>query len=338
MPKAKLIKYLKQAGRKELLTMLLDCDQLGIDYAVQYQQTDQKTDKINYWLKLTRDKKYFYTYNSNLGCNFNNTAATIVEDKQLTKEILAKNAISVPRGLLANSLEEIRQQLKQKKIDYPLVIKPLTLSLGKGVYADIQDWSAVKTAYNLLRSVDPRAKDNPIIVEEFFGGRDFRILVLGGRFLACCERVHPHIIGDGKKSIKTLLRQPTAQFNSKKFKLDWEFDRCLNQQKLTLSSIPKPQQKIFLRRNANIATGAISINRTQELCPAFKKIAINCAKIFNMQIAGIDLMTSDPSNPKADYRIIEINSLPDFFIHDDYTIGQSDQITRRLLKELFNLK
>jgi cyanophycin synthetase len=42
-----------------------------------------------------------------------------------------------------------------------------------------------------------------LIVETFARGRDHRVLVVGGRAVACAERVPAHVVGDGARACAT---------------------------------------------------------------------------------------------------------------------------------------
>ena len=323
-------KRLKREIKSEsIVNMLEKCDELKIKYELIYQLGKQ------YYFKLSKGKKFYYVWNSLLQRNLDYLSASLVDNKDLTKQILSTKKIKAPQGFIAHDLAEIKRKMKSEKLNFPIVLKPGAMALGKGVYANLNTHSAVKKSLNAIRGLKHPKKNHPLVVEEYFDGRDFRVLVLKGKFIACAERVHPQVKADGKNTLQQLIKKQLKTQGHGKMILDWEVQRCLERQKIKLTDIPEKDQLIRLRENANISTGGICVNRTQEVCAKFKKIAEVCAREFKLQLAGIDIMTKDITNPRADYRVIEINCVPDYFLHDDPDIGASEDVTTKIIKELF---
>ena len=48
------------------------------------------------------------------------------------------------------------------------------------------------------------------MVESFITGKDYRVLIVGGRMVALAERVPAHVIGDGSRSIRELVDDTNA--------------------------------------------------------------------------------------------------------------------------------
>ena len=153
------------------------------------------------------------------------------------------------------------------------------------------------------------------------------------------ERIPPRVKGDGKSSIQQLVKKQLRTKGLDTFKYNWEVEKTLKKQKATLKSVPGKDEYIYLRENTNMSTGGLSINRTKEACTSFKKIAEFCAKEFEMKLAGVDLLTSDVSDARADYRFLEINHDPLFYsIHDNPNFGTPENTLEKTLKYIFKLK
>jgi cyanophycin synthetase len=87
-----------------------------------------------------------------------------------------------------------------QEIGFPVILKPLDLSHGRGISPRLTDEEAVRDAVaareRILRAADRRA------VAE---GRDHRVLVIGGKLVAVAERVPAHVTGDGEHTVRQLI-------------------------------------------------------------------------------------------------------------------------------------
>ena len=139
--------------------------------------------------------------------------------------------------------------------------------------------------------------------------------------VAVCERDPAHVIGDGKSTIYELVQLK----NMKK-----EIDRIQLEQKelenikpYTISSIPKENEKVYLRKNSNISTGGDAIDKTEEIDSKFKEIAVEAAKILRARICGVDMIID-----KDQYSIIEMNYNPTITIHHAPFAGKSIPVAK----------
>ncbi len=122
-----------------------------------------------------------------LGVATFNTAASIdtVKDKLFTHQILAENNLPVPRTMLAKFPVDIA--LVRSHIGFPVVVKTLSGSQGKGVFLSRTE----KDFANLMQLVEVTNPSANLILQEFVEssyGRDIRVLTIGGRAVAAMER------------------------------------------------------------------------------------------------------------------------------------------------------
>ena len=118
----------------------------------------------------------------------------IVKDKLYTQQILAENNFPFPKTMLAKF--PINIELIEKNIGFPAVIKTLSGTQGKGVFLT-NTKSSFKDLMQLIEITNSKLN---IIIQEFVKdsyGRDLRVLIVGGRAIACMERTAP---SDGFKS------------------------------------------------------------------------------------------------------------------------------------------
>lgn len=115
----------------------------------------------------------------------------------------------------------------------------------------------------------------------------------------------------------------------------------LHQQGLDFNSIPDPDQIVYLRRNTNVSTGGISIDRTDDTDPSYKDLAVKASQALGAFFCGVDLIIPDRTVPadQSKYGIIEANFNPAMMIHRFVGRGQVRYLGLEVIKALFlNLK
>ncbi len=196
------------------------------------------------------------------------------------------------------------------KLGLPVIVKPNSASQGTGVALV----HTKKQFYDSLRQIF--RKDKIAIVQRQVIGKDYRIVVLDNKIISAYERIPLSVIGNGRSSIQALLRAKQKNFGAIerdiKIKItDPRIKDKLARARMTLNSIPKKDQKIYLLDNANLSTGGDSADVTNDIHKEFKKIAINLTKDMGLRMCGVDLMIQGDIKDKPDvYWVIEINAAP----------------------------
>lgn len=118
--------------------------------------------------------------------SFNSSASIdIVKDKLFSQQILAENKLPVPKTMLVKF--PINIELVDKQLKFPVVIKTISGSQGSGVFLS-EDSKHFVEFMDFVRATQPNAN---IILQEFIKeshGKDLRVLVVGGRVVACVKR------------------------------------------------------------------------------------------------------------------------------------------------------
>ncbi|CBN54153.1 MULTISPECIES: cyanophycin synthetase [Kamptonema] len=262
-------------------------------------------------------------------------------DKEGTKKVLRDAGVPVPKGTVINYLDELQDAIADVG-GYPIVIKPLDGNHGRGITIDINSWEEAEEAYDLASAA---SKSKSIIVERFYTGRDHRVLVVNGQVVAVAERVPANVVGDGKSTIEALIeavnRDPQrgdghdnvlTRITIDKLALD-----LLNKQGYTMESVPPLGQRVFLRATANLSTGGIAVDRTDEIHPENLWLCSRVAKIIGLDIAGIDIVTADISQPLRSVNgvIVEVNAAPGFRMHVAPSQGLPRNVAGAVLDMLF---
>ena len=258
-------------------------------------------------------------------------------DKEGTKQILRDSGIPVPRGTVISFLDELEEAIEYVG-GYPIVIKPLDGNHGRGITIDIVNRQDAEDAYDAAREVS-----RDVIVERYYRGRDHRVLVINGRVVAVAERVPAHVVGDGKSTIEALIdltnQDPRRGEGHDNLLTRIEVDRTtwqlLDRMGYTLDTVLPEGEICYLRATANLSTGGIAIDRTDDIHPTNVWIAERIAKIIGLDIAGIDVVTTDISKPlrETDSVVVEVNAAPGLRMH----ICPSEGIARNVGEPILNM-
>ena len=275
-----------------------------------------------------------------IGDDTNCLAVDISCNKLLTKKLLNLQNIPVAEGYkIYNIIDLLR---KGEMIGYPVVLKPQFGNKGKHVFLDINNEKQLLEAYNCIRKYE---KD--IIIESYYKGEDYRVCVVNNKVVAVSHRINPFVIGDGKNSVRMLiekvnnnpLRGNDHERPLTKIKIDGELLNNLRKNNISLDYCPKENEKVVLRQNANISTGAIALDCTDSICDENIELCVRTAKTIGLDICGIDICTKDISQPlEKDGVIIEVNAAPGIRMHLYPAEGKKRDVGKAIVDMLYKGK
>ncbi|WP_013322882.1 cyanophycin synthetase [Gloeothece verrucosa] len=268
-------------------------------------------------------------------------AVELACDKEGTKTILQDAGIPVPKGTVIQYLDELEEAIKDVG-GYPIVIKPLDGNHGRGITIDINSWEQAEEAYDLASAA---SKNRSVIIERYYKGSDHRILVINGKLIAVAERIPARVIGDGHSTIQQLIEITNQDPNRgeghdkvlTKITVDKTSLGVLSRQGYTLESVLKEGEIAYLRATANLSTGGIAIDRTDDIHPENIWIAERVAKTIGLDIAGLDVVTPDITRPlrEMDGVVVEVNAAPGFRMHVAPSQGLPRNVAAPVLDMLF---
>ncbi|MEQ8959871.1 MAG: ATP-grasp domain-containing protein, partial [Coleofasciculus sp. C2-GNP5-27] len=260
-------------------------------------------------------------------------------DKEGTKRILHDAGVPVPRGTTVYYLDELDGAIEEVG-GFPIVIKPLDGNHGRGITIDIRNWDEAEKAYD-------RAKDisRAVIVERYYPGFDHRVLVINGKVEAVAQRIPARVIGDGKSTVEELIEQTNRDPNRgeghdnilTKIVVDHTSLSVLERQGYSLDTVLRDGEICYLRATANLSTGGIAIDRTDDIHPENIWLAERVAKIIGLDIAGIDIVTPDITKPLRDIDgvVVEVNAAPGFRMHVCPSQGLPRNVAAPVMDMLF---
>ncbi len=270
--------------------------------------------------------------------NTNMISVDIAGDKAATKKLLGDMGVPVPKGYRIRDIEDLEDILG--RVGYPAVIKPLDGNHGKGATVGIKNLDEATVAWE-------KAKEYSrwIIVEQQLIGADFRALVVNNRLIAVAERIPAHVKGDGKHSIKELIditnQDPRRGYGHEnvltEISIDNQTMRCIAKAGYTLESKLKKGEILHLKTTANISTGGTAIDRTDEVHPENVFLFERIAKIIGLDVAGIDVIAPNVSEPLRQNGggIIEVNAAPGFRMHLAPSEGIGRNVAEHVIEMLF---
>ena len=319
----------------ELSTQILILD--SMKHGIEYEMLDRrdnfislkKGDHIEYVKQATKTSKDAYI------------TALIMENKLVTKKVLEKNNIKVPKGGYYENIEDALGDYYKYKGNQ-IVVKPKSTNFGIGITIFKGDFT--KEEYN--RAVEIGFEnDNEILIEEFIKGKEYRFLVINDEVCGILHRVPANVIGDGKSTIRELVEEKNKNpLRGKGYKTPLEKialgeaeEMFLRESNKDFDYVPLENETVYLRENSNISTGGDSIDFTDDIDDSYKEIAIKAARSVNAKITGVDMMISDIKEKanSNNYGIIEINFNPAIHIHSYPYKGLNRKVAEKVLKLLF---
>ncbi len=229
------------------------------------------------------------------------------------------------------------------RLGRPVVTKPLDGNHGRGVSTSLQGEEAVREGFE--RAVAQTKRSRRVIVEEMLPGRDHRILVVGGRVVAVAEREAAAVVGDGMRSVAALIEDTNKdprrgdghETVMTRIVIDDQVRGRLARDGLSLDSVPKAGQTVWLRDTANLSTGGSAIDRTDEIHPDNAAIAEQAAAAIGLDVAGIDFISPDiaKSVRETGGGIVEVNAAPGLRMHLQPARGRARHVARPILRQLF---
>ena len=144
-------------------------------------------------------------------------SSSLAMDKELSRILFRKNKIKTPKYFILHKDYEgnLNRKIKNKKIKFPIVIKPINEGSSLGVYI-CKNKIQFNKNYNKLRN-----EYNKILVEEYIPGKEIQVAVMCDKALGAIELIPKREFYDYKakysSKAKTKHVMP-ASLSRKKYK------------------------------------------------------------------------------------------------------------------------
>ncbi|MTV37970.1 cyanophycin synthetase [Duganella radicis] len=265
-------------------------------------------------------------------------AEGIASDKDLTKSLLSSCGVPVPEGQLVKSAAEAWEAAQD--IGLPVVLKPYDGNHGRGVSLNLSAEADIAAAYALAAE---EGDSSSVIVERFIAGDEHRLLVVGKRMVAAAAGESLWVTGDGNSTVlelcNTQINTDPRRGETEEFPLglvkpheSGEIILELQRQNLTHASVPADGVKVLIQPNGNVA-----VDVTDKVHPQVAAMAALAARVVGLDIAGIDLVSSDITRPLEETggAIIEVNASPGLLAHLKPAVGEPRNVGEAIVEHLF---
>ena len=107
--------------------------------------------------------------------------SSIAMDKEISKKIFIKNKIKTPKFFTFSYDMKIINLIKkiEKKLSFPVVVKPLNEGSSVNVY--------ITNKKNLTKIVTMLRSYKKVLIEQFIGGREIQVAIMGNKKLGAIE-------------------------------------------------------------------------------------------------------------------------------------------------------
>ena len=270
---------------------------------------------------------YFFLESASQGSSF--AVQRLTRNKYYSNVLVRELGFPAVRHEIAGDPDSAARLAQ--KIGFPVVLKPLDGSHGRGVRIGLATAAEVKEAFPSTAALSRGSA----LVEEFIPGDAYRLTVYDGKLVRAARLTPPSVVGNGRDTIAQLIdadnrgRSPKELAEGALFllKIDDGMLEVLKSQGFRPHDCPKPGERVVLRRNSNLYTGGRLEGMTDKIHPDNIAMAESLARNVYLDAAGIDFVSPDIGVPwhKIRCAVIEVNSHP--------AIG--DVIARRVIAHRF---
>lgn len=200
-----------------------------------------------------------------------------------------------------------------------LVCKPNEGTGGNGIYYVTNQYELESATYKIFKN------NRSMAISPFYNiENEYRTIVLDGRIELIYSKERQYIVGDGKKSVKSLLLEKPQFFS----KISIISSVAINNDEFE-KILPK-DEKYYINWKHNLGQGAKAIENIDN---NIKEEVINLVSVvvkkLNIRFASIDVVKCNDS-----YKILEINSgvmMENYAQQDENTYEKAKRIYREAI-------
>lgn len=269
----------------------------------------------------------YFTYGT---IDLNTDAATeFAKNKRLSSEVVSSIGIKSPAQEIVyyspkTNFKSYFSEIKKTadSLGFPCIIKPVNGTQGKNVFKV----SSSKEMGYVIKSIITTKSD--LLIQEYVNGYEIRIVCLDNQIIQAYTRDYAHIMGDGLKSIRELIEDKNAYFQSRDRNTriniqDEQIGHILKNKKYTFEDIVPVGVRLDLSYGRNLSKGGDYEFTDKKLSTQLVNIATEISRSTGLRLVGLDLFLSDEPGRiqnKDQVTFIEYNASPDMennFYYDD---------------------
>lgn len=263
----------------------------------------------------------------------------IALEKPLALRLLADAGVTIPEHVEFAVGEQAPALEFLARCQAPCVVKPVAAAGGSGTTAGIAEPTELRRA-----CLHAARNGDRLLIERQAPGAVYRVLLLEGELLDVIRNVPACVVGDGSSKIAELMRAENerrveARGDAGLERLGVELDLLLTLERagLSLSSVPASGCTVPIRTITSDNGAAHTETYRGPLSDDILAEARAATEAVGLTLAGVDVITPDPSRPLREVGgvINEVNGTPG--IHHHYVVADPDGATRVALPILERL-
>ncbi len=266
-----------------------------------------------------------------------------MDNKPKMRKQFAAAGIHIARGGSAFSEKEAVRIFHF--LGKPVIVKPCSGSRSRHTTIHIETEAQLRAAFRNAKVLSPLA-----LIEEELEGFVYRGTLIGGKLVAVMRREAPHIIGDGKSTVRELIEKENARpernvpphrrasHTFHPIATGKEAAAELARQNLNWESVPKEGAFVTLHQKISRGVGASTTDVTEQIHPENKKILEKIGAVLKDPLVGVDFIVTDIAKPMSEQRragVIECNSLPFIDLHHYPLRGEPRNVAGALWDLIF---
>lgn len=242
------------------------------------------------------------------------------DDKRVTRRILERAGLAVPRGRATDGEGPGAEDLAFLADVGTVVVKPARGEQGRGITVGVEDEAGLRAA------VTEAARHCPdVLIEELVHGEDVRVLTIDHEVVAAAVRVPATVVGNGRDPIRDLVsaqsaRRARATGGESTIPLDSTTEAVVRAAGHELGDVLPAGVELRVRRTANLHTGGTILDITDRLHPDVGLAAVAASRAIGIPVTGLDFLMPDVE--RAEHVIIEANERPGLANHEPRPTAQ----------------
>lgn len=242
--------------------------------------------------------------------------AQMAQNKVSTASIIRSAAMPAPIHAVVNS--EKHALNAAKAIGWPVVVKPADMDRGEGVTVDVNDNTELIKAFTHAQKI---SRTKRVIIEKQVNGVCCRVFVAFGTMFYAVNRHPKSITGNGVDTVEKLIdtaNEKEANLppwkRTEPYPKDTMALEAIKAVDLSPTSIPKKGELVPLRQIESTQWGGYDENVTTTIHPENVTLALKAAKLFGLDVSGVDIITPDITIPWYSNGAIinEVNPSPQY--------------------------
>jgi len=246
----------------------------------------------------------------------------MTQNKRLANGFLKSNGFPVPDQERFTDRDMAERFLARHG---SIVVKPCSQWGGRGVSVAVRSPAELERAIRFARRFE-----EDVILEECVSGVDYRLIFVDFKFVAAIRRRSAHVIGNGRDTIRALIRSRNRRERrldpSHVIPVDAETGRNLEALGLSWETVPEERADVRVRLTSNYHTGGDVDVVTETVPKPLVSVARRAVKKLGVPVIGIDFLLDENTGR---YWLIELS--PDLAISPP----EGEGVARHFMDYLF---